>query len=107
MPLGMEVGLGPGHIVLDGELGTQLPPQKRGHSLPHFLAHVCRGQAEEWIKMSLDTEVGVGPGHIVLHRGPTPRHGKGHSKPPHFWPMSIVAKQSPWISAAAELLYCL
>jgi len=37
MPLGMEVVLSPGHIVLDG---TQLPiPQKAG-TAPQFLAHV-------------------------------------------------------------------
>ena len=40
MPLGTEVGLGPGHIVLDGDPAT---PQKRGHS-PQFSAHVCCGQ---------------------------------------------------------------
>ena len=40
MPLGMEVGLGPGHIVLDGD--PALPPQK-GHS-PQFSVHVCCGQ---------------------------------------------------------------
>jgi len=28
--LGMEVGLSPGDFVLDGEMGTQLPPQKWG-----------------------------------------------------------------------------
>ena len=34
MPLGMEVGLGPGHIVLDGD--PALPsPQKRGKA-PNF-----------------------------------------------------------------------
>jgi len=33
MALGMEVGLGPGHIVLDGD---PAPPQKRGHSAPIF-----------------------------------------------------------------------
>ena len=39
MPLGMEVGLGPGHIVLD-----EVPaPKKKGHS-PQFLSHVCCGQ---------------------------------------------------------------
>jgi len=32
MKLGTEVGLDPGHIVLDGD---QLP-LKRGHSLPNF-----------------------------------------------------------------------
>jgi len=37
MPLGTEVGLGPGHIVLDGYPAPPLP--KRGHS-PQFSAHV-------------------------------------------------------------------
>jgi len=32
MPLGMEVGLGPGDIVLDGDPAP--PPQKRGHNSP-------------------------------------------------------------------------
>ena len=39
MTLGMEVGLGPGHIVLDED--PALPPQKGGgHSSPQFSAHV-------------------------------------------------------------------
>jgi len=37
MPLGMEVGLGPSDIVLDGD---PTPPSKKGHSSPHFSAHV-------------------------------------------------------------------
>ena len=38
MPLGTEVGLVPGHIVLDGEYHwTQLsPPMKRGTAAPYF-----------------------------------------------------------------------
>jgi len=40
MPLGMEVGLGPGHIVLDD---TQLPLRKKG-AHPQFSAHVCCDQ---------------------------------------------------------------
>jgi len=40
MKLGMVVGHGPGHIVLDGD--AALPPQK-GHS-PQFSAHVYCGQ---------------------------------------------------------------
>jgi len=39
MSLGTEVGLSPGHIVLDGDPA----PRKKGHS-PHFLAHVYCGQ---------------------------------------------------------------
>jgi len=38
-PLGTEVDLGPGHIVLDGE---PAPPRK-GHSSPLFSAHVYCG----------------------------------------------------------------
>ena len=33
MPLGMDVGLGSGDIVLDGDPA----PPKEGHSTPHFL----------------------------------------------------------------------
>jgi len=38
MPLGTEVDLGPGHIVLDG---VHLP--RKGHSTPPFSAHVYCG----------------------------------------------------------------
>jgi len=50
--LGMEVGLGPGHIVLDEDPAP--PPKKKG-TTPHFLAHVCCGQTSGWIKMPLGT----------------------------------------------------
>jgi len=36
MKLGMRVGLGPGHIVLDGD---PAPPPSKGHN-PQFSAHV-------------------------------------------------------------------
>ena len=42
MPLGANVGLGPGHIVLHGH-PAEPHSHKRGHS-PPFLAHVCFGQ---------------------------------------------------------------
>ena len=60
--LGTEVGLGPGHIVLDGDPAP--PPQRC--TAPKFSAHVCCGQMGGWIKMPLGTEVGLGPGDIVL-----------------------------------------
>jgi len=41
MALGMEVGLGPGDFVLDGD--PALPSAKRGQS-PQFSAHVYCGQ---------------------------------------------------------------
>jgi len=67
MKLGVEVGLGPGHTVLDGEPA----PPKRGHS-PQFSTHVCCGQTAGWIKMPLGTEVGLGAGYIVLDGDPAP-----------------------------------
>jgi len=36
MPLGTEVGLGPGHIVLDGDPAH---PTERAQQSPHFSAH--------------------------------------------------------------------
>ena len=59
MKLGMQVGLGPGHIVLDGD---PAPPSPKGHSPPQFLAHICCSQMAAWIKMSLGMELGLSPG---------------------------------------------
>jgi len=67
MPLGMEVGLGPGHTVIDGDPAS-LP--KKGTALPQFSAHVCCGQMAGWIKITLGTEVGLNAGHIVLDGDP-------------------------------------
>ena len=54
-------------------MGTQLPPQKGGHSsLPKFSVHVCCGQMAGSIKMPLGTEVGLSAGHIVLDGDPVP-----------------------------------
>jgi len=63
MPLGMEVGLGPGDFVFDG---TQLLQKKRRTTPTQFLAHVYCGRAAGWIKMPPGTEVNLGPGHGVL-----------------------------------------
>jgi len=77
MPLGMEVGLGPCHIVQDGD---PAPPQKGGHS-PQFSAYDCCGQTAGSIKMPLGAKVCLGPDHIVLHEDPA--HPKG-APPPIF-----------------------
>jgi len=47
MPLGMEVGLGPGDFVFDG---APLPLPKKGSGAPKFSAHVYYGQTAGWIK---------------------------------------------------------
>jgi len=60
MPLGMELGLHPSNIMLDGD--NQLPlPKKGAESPPQFSAHVYCGQTAGLIKMSLGMEVGLDP----------------------------------------------
>jgi len=41
MPLGMEVGVGSGDFVFDGD---PAPPEKRAQSPTQFLAHIYCGQ---------------------------------------------------------------
>jgi len=77
MKLGLEVGLGPGHIVLDGDLA---PLPQRGQS-PQFSAHICCGQMAGWIKMPLGMEEGLGPGDFVLDGDPAPPPQKGDGAP--------------------------
>jgi len=86
MPLGMEVGLGPGDFVFDGD-----PATFRTEGTPtttQFLAHVYCGQTVGWMKTPLDTEVDLGPGHIVLE-GPSSAR-KRHSTPHLFGPCLLA-----------------
>ena len=88
MKLGMQVGLVPGHIVLDGYPAT-IP--QRGAAPPQFSAHVCCGQMARWIKMPLNI-VGIDRSDIVLDGNPDLPPQKG-DRAPNFRPMSIVAKR--------------
>ena len=88
MALAMKVGLGPGHIVVDGDTA---PPKKWGMA-PQFSAHVYCGQTSVCIRMPLDLEVGLSLGDIVSDGDPSAPPTKGHS-PANFRPMSIVEKQ--------------
>jgi len=63
MKLGLQVGLSPGHNVLDGE--------------------PCCGQMAAWIKMPLGMELGLSPGDFVLDGDP--------AHPLNFRPMFIIA----------------
>ena len=74
MPLDMEVGLGPGHFVLDGD---PAPLPKKGGGAPKFSAHVYCGQTAEWIKMVLGMEVGLSPVDCVRW-GPSPPEFSAH-----------------------------
>jgi len=77
MELGTEVGLDPGHTVLDGD---PAPPPQRGTASPQFSAYVCCDQTAGWIKMPFGMEVGLGSGDIVLDGDPAPPPKRGHSR---------------------------
>jgi len=81
MARGMAVGVGPVHIVLDGDTA---PLPKTGGRAPKFSVHLYCGQMAGCIKMPLGTEVGRGLRDIVFDVDP--------ATPPNFWCMSIVAK---------------
>ena len=94
MKLGMEVGLGPGHIVLDG---YPAPLHQRG-TAPQFSTHICCDQMAAWIKMPLGTEFGLGPGDIVLDGDPAPPQ---RAQPPIFgpcllWPEGCMHQDTTW-----------
>jgi len=90
MKLGVQVGLGPGHTVIDGD--PALPPSK-GHS-PQFSAHICCGQMAGWIKMPLGMEVG----HFVLYGDPVPPPPKEPS--PQFSAHVYRGQTTGWIKMA-------
>jgi len=71
MPLSMELGLGPGDFVLDGD---PAPPPQKGGRAPKCSAYVYCGQTAGWIKMVL--------GDFVLDGDP--------AHPLNFQPMFII-----------------
>ena len=73
MKLGLQVGVGPGHIALDGD--TALIPPKE-HSPANFRP-ICCGQMAGWINMPLGMEVGLDPSDIALDGDPAPPSPKG------------------------------
>jgi len=66
MKLGKLVGLGSGHIVLDGDPAPLLPKGHSLHRITEFSAHIYCGQMAGWIKMPLGREVGLDQSNIVL-----------------------------------------
>ena len=81
MPLGMEVGLGPGH--------------KRG-TAPNFrpMSVVAKRLEPGWIKMPLGTEVSLGAGDILLDGDAAPQ--KGYSSP-QFLAHVYCGQTAEWI----------
>jgi len=98
MPLGVEVGLDLGAIVLDGD-------PRRAHPHPIFwpmsiVAKRLDGCLDLMKMHALGTEVDLDLGHIVLDGDPAyPPEKEAQQPPPNFQPMSIVA-------TVANLSYC-
>jgi len=63
MKLGVQVGLGHGYIVLNGD---PAPPPQRGTVPTQFSAHICCGQMAACVKMPFGMELGLSPGDFVL-----------------------------------------
>jgi len=101
MQLGMEIGLSPRDVVLDGDQtlspkGGEAPSQKNS-------AHVYCGQTARWIKMALGMESGLSPGDFVLDgdpRHPLPKKGAElHSpifSPFLLWPNGWMHQDATW-----------
>ena len=89
MPLGMEVGLGPGDLICV-RWGPSSPPAQKGAQPFQFLPCLgyC-GLTAGCIRIPLGTRVGLGPGDCV-RLGPSSLL-KG-VQPQNYRPMSIVAK---------------
>jgi len=92
MPLGMEVGLGPGDFALDGDPAPPLP-QKGGAALSP-VSGPCPLWPNGWMdQVALGTKVDLGACHIVLDGDPAPSPSSKGCGAPHFWTMSIAAKR--------------
>jgi len=91
MPVGTEVNLVPGHVVLDGD-----PARPKRGQPPVF--GPCLLLPIGWMdKTPLGTEVDLGPGHIVLDGDPA-LPTKGAQQPPLFDPCTVTT--------VAHLSYC-
>ena len=104
MPLGMEVGLGPGDIVLDGDAAPSL---LKGHSR-QFSASVHCGQTAGWTKMPLGMEIALGPGNFVFDRDPVTSRKKGTTTAPNFglcllWPNGWMHQDATWYGGKRRL----
>jgi len=94
--LGKQVGLDPGHNVLDGDPAP--PPQR--DTAPQFPAHICCGQMAGWIKTLLGREIGLGPSDIVLDGDPAPPPQNGGTAPPTILAHVYCDQTAGWIKIA-------
>jgi len=90
MKLGMQLGLGSGRIVLDGDAAPPPPKGAQPQWLDRLRCHLV------W----RPTEVGLSPGDIALDGDPALPQKRGHS-PPIFdprllWPNGWMDQDSTW-----------
>ena len=104
MPLGVEVGLGPGDFVLDGD---PAPPSPEGGTAPSkFSAHVYCDQTTGWMKLVLGMGVGLSSGDFVLDGDrPSPLPPKEGGAPSTIlgpfllWPNGCMHQNATWYRA--------
>ena len=91
IPLGIEVGLGPDHIMLDGDPTSSYPTEK-GHSLPLFI--LCSLWQNGWMDQDATWYEGRSRPrpHCVTWGSSSPQ--KGHS-PPIFGPCLLWPNGRP------------
>ena len=88
MSLGEEVGLGPGHIVLDADPAFPTPKGAQKSSNFQPMSIVAK-RMDYSIKMQLGTKVGLGSGHIMSDGDLASPQKKGGTALT-FWRMSIA-----------------
>jgi len=99
--------VGPGHIVLDGELGIHLPSLKGTQQQPPISAHICCGQMADGLRCQCHSvyggRLGLGPGNFVLDGDPAPHSPKGRAVPPpqflahvHLRPNGCMDQDDTW-----------
>ena len=87
MPLGTEVGLGPGDFVLDRD---PAPRPQKAVGAPSFRTMSIVAKRQDGSRWHLAWRwVSVGPDHIVLDGNPAPHHKRGAA--PNFPSTAIVA----------------
>jgi len=101
MPLGMEVGLGPGDFVLDGD---PVPPPLSQKAHTHWSRPKKIGPCLLWPNGWMDQdgilgmEVGLSPGDLVVLDGdPAPLPKKGAEPPRHFSAHVYCGQTARWI----------
>ena len=98
MPLGMQVDLGPGHIVLDGD---PAPPPSKGHCPPILGPYLLR--LNGWMDEDVTWYGGrPWPKWHCIRWGPSSTHPRGTAALPNFfgpcllWPNGCMDQDASW-----------